>query len=250
VVQWPERNLTARLPVKLDSEQVLAPKDEPATATNSFRLKILRYVPDFTIDTTSREVSTRSSEPNNPAILLAVNGPDYENQFWLFAKYPEFGMHGASGKTSKSLPLRLRYDNHAAAKPRPAISGPIKSFRSTLKIIESGQAVATRQVEVNSPFRYRGYTFYQSGYNPQDLSWTSLQVVRDPGVPVVYAGFALMIGGLFVVFYLTPWLQGRNAGAPVRVSTVLSVPSVTSSPSGVERNGVKRPPLGATHAPQ
>ena len=66
---------------------------------------------------------------------------------------------------------------------------------------------------MNSPFSYKGYTFYQSGYNPQDLSWTSLQVVRDPGVPLVYAGFALIIGGLFIVFYVNPWLQARRAKA-------------------------------------
>jgi hypothetical protein len=33
--------------------------------------------------------------------------------------------------------------------------------------------------------------------------------VRDPGVPLVYTGFALMLVGLFIVFYLNPWLSGR-----------------------------------------
>ncbi|HTS17895.1 MAG TPA: cytochrome c biogenesis protein ResB, partial [Verrucomicrobiae bacterium] len=59
-------------------------------------------------------------------------------------------------------------------------------------------------------FSYKGYTFYQSGYNPDDLSYTAFQVVKDPGVPVVYAGFALMIVGLFIVFYLNPWLDARR----------------------------------------
>jgi len=60
---------------------------------------------------------------------------------------------------------------------------------------------------------YKGYTFYQSGYNPEDLSYTSLQVVKDPGVAVVYSGFALMIAGLFIVFYLNPWFDSRRKAA-------------------------------------
>jgi len=35
-------------------------------------------------------------------------------------------------------------------------------------------------------------------------------VVKDPGVAVVYAGFAFMVAGLFIVFYLNPWLDIRR----------------------------------------
>ena len=47
----------------------------------------------------------------------------------------------------------------------------------------------------------------------RNLSLTSLQVVRDPGVPLVYAGFALLIAGLAIIFYLNPWLESRRAPA-------------------------------------
>ena len=93
------------------------------------------------------------------------------------------------------------------------MDGPIKSFKSTVKVVEGDEVVQTNLVEVNSPFQYKGYTFYQSGYNPRDLSWTSFQVVRDPGVPVVYAGFVMMVMGLFIVFYLNPWIEARNEKA-------------------------------------
>jgi cytochrome c biogenesis protein ResB len=66
---------------------------------------------------------------------------------------------------------------------------------------------------VNRPLTFKGYTFYQSGYDPNDLSWTSLEVVRDPGVRLVYLGFILLIGGLFTVFYLNPWLTLREVKA-------------------------------------
>jgi cytochrome c biogenesis protein ResB len=62
----------------------------------------------------------------------------------------------------------------------------------------------TKTIEVNDPLTHRGYTFYQSGYDARRPNWTSLQVVRDPGVPLVYGGFLMMIVGLAAVFYLYP----------------------------------------------
>ena len=182
-VHWHEKGRQAALPVKLGVEQ----------AFEEFKITVLRYIPDFTVDMQTREITTRSSQPNNPAILVAVNGPTYQNHKWLFAKFPDFD-HGAANAS----PLRMVY----AAKPA---GGAIKSFKSTLHFDDQHATI-----EVNSPFSYKGYTFYQSGYNPNDLSYTSLQVVKDPGVPVVYAGFSLMIVGLFIVFYLNPWLNQRR----------------------------------------
>ena len=80
---------------------------------------------------------------------------------------------------------------------RPA--GMIKSFKSTLRIIEGDRIVREKTIEVNSPVTHRGYTLYQSGYDDRDLSLTILQVVRDPSVPVVYSGFVLMLAGLMVI---------------------------------------------------
>ena len=57
---------------------------------------------------------------------------------------------------------------------------------------------------VNLPFTYHGYTFYQTNYNPDDLTWSAMQVVKDPGVPIVYSGFILMMIGLTMVFWLNP----------------------------------------------
>jgi hypothetical protein len=200
LVGWPDKNLTATLPIQLGVERVFG----------EFKITILKYVPDFVIDMTTKEVTSRSSEPRNPAILVAVAGPTYSNHRWLFAKFPDFTLHGADGQPSVPSPLRMVYQNLGATKPRNAITGPIKSFKSTLEIVADGAVVKSKTIEVNSPLSYKGYTFYQSGYNPNDLSYTSLQVVNDPGVPVVYAGFGLMIVGLFIVFYLNPWVNERK----------------------------------------
>ena len=197
LVAWPEKNLKAMLPIKLGVEQVF----------DEFKITILKYVPDFVIDMNTKEVTSRSSEPRNPAILVVVVGPTYSNHRWLFAKFPDFTRHSPDGQANGPNPLQMVYQNHGAAKPRHAITGQIKSFKSTLEIVDGDAVVKSNTIEVNSPFSYKGYTFYQSGYNPNDLSYTSLQVVKDPGVPVVYTGFSLMIVGLFIAFYLNPWIN-------------------------------------------
>ncbi len=43
-------------------------------------------------------------------------------------------------------------------------NGMVKEYRSVLTVLESGQEVLQRAIEVNSPLTYRGVTFYQSSY--------------------------------------------------------------------------------------
>ena len=202
VIQWPARTLSARIPVRIGHEQKLVPPGETATEQNLFRVKVLKFVPDFYFNETTKEAGSRSEEPRNPAILVQETGPTYQREQWLFANFP----HDPHQVKPSESPLRLIYQTRVPTEMRLAPTGPIKNFKSTLLVKENDRVLETRTVEVNRPFSYKGYTFYQSGYNAQDLTWTSLQVVRDPGVPVVYAGFALMVVGLFIVFYLNPWM--------------------------------------------
>jgi hypothetical protein len=209
VVQWTARALQAVIPAQAGTIKDVTPQGETPSPHNTFRIQILKYVPDFTVDTVTKEVTSRSSEPNNPAVLIAVNGPEYHNHRWVFARFPDFTMH-EDGSAGTPSPLRLVYQ-HETASLRPQVRPAIKNFRSTVQLVDPGGAIGERTLAVNSPLKFKGYTFYQTGYNPDDLTWTSLEVVRDPGVPLVYAGFVLLIGGLSTIFYLNPWLSAREA---------------------------------------
>lgn len=105
----------------------------------------------------------------------------------------------------KKLPFKIYlhdflvdwYESQGENNPRQ-----IKEFRSRVAVIEDDtRVVLTKEVRVNHPLRYKGYAFYQSGYNPKDLDWTGLEVSRDPGLPLVYAGFFLLNAGVIVIFY-------------------------------------------------
>lgn len=43
-------------------------------------------------------------------------------------------------------------------------NGMPKEYKSSLTILENGQEILTREIEVNSPLTYKGITFYQSSY--------------------------------------------------------------------------------------
>lgn len=200
-VVWSEQQLQRSIPIKLNKEEVIAPKGETPGPDNSYRLKILRYVPSFVVDMTTREITSRSDVPMNPAILVEVIRNVQTNRQWLFGLHPDFDMHSAKGRTED---LKMRYQVQISRPELPKV----KDYKSTLRILKGATVVKEKTIEVNLPLSHEGYTFYQTGYDPKDPSWTSLQVVRDPGVPVVYAGFLLMIVGLTAVFYVCPQ---RNA---------------------------------------
>lgn len=211
VVRWPDRGLKAEVPVMLNREVRLSPEGEVPSEANTYRLTAVQFVPDFVMDSATKEVRSRSDEPKNPAILLAIEGPGYANHRWIFANHPDFSMKVDDGHSKGAdLPLQIQYHfEPAAAMPQ----GPIKSFKSDISLVQNGQVQARKTIEVNHPLRYQGWSLFQAGYRPEDQTWTSIQIVRDPGVPAVYAGFGLMIVGLFMVFYLSPWMMQRRKTA-------------------------------------
>jgi hypothetical protein len=184
------------LPVVLDLVQAVIPAGDPAGVGSAISVTVRRKVLDFVIDTATHEVSSRSDDALNPAILVDVIENNTTNSMWLFARYPDFSMGVDMRQDGSGSRLAMRYNVETAEPPAPRVKG----YKSTLKIIEGQSVVKEAMVEVNAPFTYKGYTFYQSGFNPGDPSWTSLQVVRDPGVILVYAGFLVMIIGMMAVF--------------------------------------------------
>lgn len=209
-VQWPEKQLL--VPIALDGTNapvVIAP-GEKASPDDTFRVKVERYLPDFYMDGASGEARSRSQVPNNPAVYVSVIGAGVTNAQWVFARFPDFSRHNAAGA---GVPLRFRLVSSATRQMMMRSQGPVKAFKSTVEFIENGKVMLAKTIAVNSPVTFNGYTFYQLSYNPEDLRWTSLQVVRDPGVPVVYAGFLLMLVGLTVVFCVGPYLDDKMKGS-------------------------------------
>jgi hypothetical protein len=77
----------------------------------------------------------------------------------------------------------------------------IKDFFSDIEIIKDGRVVSSGTIEINKPFYYGGFYFYQFDYDRQAGQFTVLQVVSDTGLAIVYAGFAILALGAFWHFW-------------------------------------------------
>lgn len=77
----------------------------------------------------------------------------------------------------------------------------VKDYRSVLEIFDNGTAVRTAEIEVNKPLYYKGYHLYQNTFAFEGTSPVSgLMVVSARGVRLVFAGYAMILLGLFAHF--------------------------------------------------
>ena len=165
----------------------------------SYKITILRYEPDFIV-LGKGEYGSRSRSPNNPALLVRVTGGQEEDRTqWVFLKYP-----GMLQDPEADVLLDYRQVD---------VSGRIKSFRSTLRLTQNGQTVASRIVEVNRPLKYAGWTIYQSFYDNIHESWSGLEIAKDPGIPFIYLGFLVISAGVLFGFYIRPILTRKTVAA-------------------------------------
>lgn len=78
-------------------------------------------------------------------------------------------------------------------------------FESDVELTDAARGVTlTRTIRMNTPLKYRGYTFFQSSYIAGPTETTVLSVRNDPGTPLVYAGFLVVIAGVVTLFLRKP----------------------------------------------
>jgi hypothetical protein len=98
------------------------------------------------------------------------------------------------------------------------------SFKSTLKITTPEGESATGQCWMNHPFSFPAawwrtwtgltYKISQASWNPENLSQSTVQVLRDPGWFFKWIGSLLIVAGVFMMFYLRPYRR-QTVGRPI-----------------------------------
>lgn len=155
------------------------------------QVAITEFYPSFSL---KEEVIKKSDEFKNPALYVEIDGPKGKFSDWVFS----------GAQTSTPYPdgnFFILYKQMGES---------IKDYKSKLRIVEDGKTVVEKTIEVNDPLKYKGYAFYQSSYDPQGGKYTGLQVTKDPGIPVVYAGFSSLCFGIIFIFYIKPLLRRKT----------------------------------------
>jgi hypothetical protein len=169
-----------------------------------YAITVGEYLPNFVIDADMHRPVTRNQMPDNPAIRVKiVKNPGSEDaaeeSFWVFANH--HGMYEHMRRGREPLPFQLFFDSRER----------VKSYISEVTILDAkGAEVRKAAIEVNQPLTHRGFTIYQSSYDTQARRWTGFQIVTDPGLWVVYIGFALLLAGVAFIFYVKPYLRRRE----------------------------------------
>ncbi len=161
---------------------------------SGYEFQIEYFIPDFRLDQQTGQIFSASNEPRNPAILVHLRGEGADYREWVFARFADFHNRGKG-------PAQFQY-LWGQATP--------KDFVADIEVLENGQVVVRKRVEVNHPLRFKGFSFYQTNYDPHDLSWTGLTVVRDPAVGIIFSGVGCLMVGLMCYIYLMPYLGKRS----------------------------------------
>jgi cytochrome c-type biogenesis protein CcsB len=96
-------------------------------------------------------------------------------------------------------------------------------FRSRVTVSDpKSGAVFPAVIEMNHGLSYSGYRLYQSGYHETPgRDQTVLLVSRDPGEPIVFAGYVLLVAGMVTVLVTRIARHRRVAHAPQRHSAAI-----------------------------
>lgn len=219
-----------------------AASGEPITAPElPFQVRVRSWLPNSALDrggnTEHRGVGQRlravlrppargvdGAETDVPSAYLHLATPDEDLGVWLVSAnliHPQTIEVGG-----KAYTLALRF----AREYRPytielldfrhdKFTGTeiARNFSSHVRLTDPSRGVQREAViSMNQPLRYRGETFYQASYKPDD-SGTILQVVRNPGRHLPYA--ACIMVGLGLLWHFAARLVGfvrRREGAEAR----------------------------------
>ena len=90
----------------------------------------------------------------------------------------------------KDLPADFPYSFKLVANQLPKL----KRMWVDLVLTKDFQEVSNGISEINNPLKWSGLYFYttQADYDPSGAPYAGIQIVRDPGRPVVFTGFAIM----------------------------------------------------------
>ncbi len=145
-----------------------------------------------------------------------------------------------------TLPFALHLDafeiDYYQGTMRPAM------FRSRVVVHDPQGEPIPAVIEMNRELAHGGYRFFQSSYKQtEERDQTILMVSKDPGQPVVFAGYTLLMIGMVTVL-VTRIAQRRAAARHVAAAGALRRVAAIAVAAGLA--AAIAPPVGAAEIPE
>ncbi|MBI4323330.1 MAG: cytochrome c biogenesis protein CcsA [Candidatus Omnitrophica bacterium] len=156
----------------------------------------------------STQVTNRGDEIKAEAVHVTAQNGEQVAEGWIgLHQAIELSLGGAATvrveyrPAQRELPVTVKLlDFRKTEYPGTQMAA---SFESDVEVTDPQRgAILMRKISMNNPLRYRGFSFYQSSYAPGPPETTILSVRSDPGTPLVYAGFLIVILGVVSMFVL------------------------------------------------
>jgi hypothetical protein len=151
----------------------------------------------------------------------------------------------------KPLGFELKLDDFDVGF-EPGTEQPTK-FVSQVRLDDASEDIKDQPhtISMNHPLYHRGYTFYQSRYQPDIDPHTDrptgrfqsiFQVAINPGRPIIYSGCLMVVLGAFVQFYMRAGIftdggkrERERAAAQARAKETTAREALLEQPESPER---------------
>jgi len=174
-----------KIPVEINAEYSLGPDFGTVTIVRAFENF------KMTIDGDERTVIDDPRPGYNPALEIQMKDPKGDIA-------TEYVFERSGGHVHPEDKFLLSYHR------------TVRDYVSELQVIENGEVVAEKNIEVNHPLYFGGYHFYQHSYDDQAHQYTVLNVVSDTGLNLVYAGYLMLCAGVFRHLWLREFKFGTR----------------------------------------
>jgi len=125
------------------------------------------------------------------------------------------------GYKQQPLSISLKLDDFEVE--RNEGSDTPAGFKSTVTITDMQDQSVTGQCWMNHPISFPDswlntfsgmtYKVSQASWDPENLSQSTVQILRDPGWGLKWIGSLVMVSGIFTLFYLRPYPKDLNGAA-------------------------------------
>jgi hypothetical protein len=178
------------------------------------------------------DVEPRQMDDHERAIKVALVIDGTRQETWL-----ERGADAPIELNTPRGPIQLQYDfreyplgfaiglDHAEQTNDPG-SNEAAAYTSGVTVMGSPKLDGQHTITMNEPLTVSGLTFYQAGMaNVQGTSISTLSVRYDPGWIIKYLGCALIVGGIFTMFYMKAYFQKKPTQAIASKTNAINKPA-------------------------